>query len=202
MTKLKLGPIADDKPVYGLTTGLGAGVDTRLSPDDLAAFQRRVAFARAVGVGDAMPTDEVRAMMFARIAGMTVGRTGVSLAVPLALADALNAGLHPIVPSIGSVGAADLALMKPSAYLVNTSRGPIVDEAALVAALRDGRIAGAALDVYDVEPLPAHHELRTLRTALLLPHIGYVTEENYQVWYGQVVEDIVAWLAGTPVRVL
>jgi len=101
--------VADNKPVYGLTTGLGAGVDTRLSPDDLAAFQRRVAFARAVGVGSEMPADEVRAMMVARIAGMAVGQTGVSLAVPLALADALNAGFHPIVPSIGSVGAADLA---------------------------------------------------------------------------------------------
>lgn len=101
--------IAEDKPVYGLTTGLGAGVDTRLSPDDLAAFQRRVAFARAVGVGGEMPAEEVRAMMVARIAGMSVGQTGVSLAVPQALADALNAGFHPIVPSLGSVGAADLA---------------------------------------------------------------------------------------------
>ena len=101
--------IADDKPVYGLTTGLGAGVDTRLSPDDLAAFQRRVAFARAVGVGEAMPADEVRAMMAARIAGMAVGQTGMSLAVAEALVAALNAGFHPVVPSIGSVGAADLA---------------------------------------------------------------------------------------------
>jgi histidine ammonia-lyase len=101
--------IASDKPVYGLTTGLGAGVDTRLSPDDLAAFQRRVAFARAVGVGGDMPSDEVRAMMVARVASMSVGQTGVSVAVPQALVDALNAGFHPIVPSIGSVGAADLA---------------------------------------------------------------------------------------------
>lgn len=101
--------VSDDRPVYGLTTGLGAGVDTRLSPDDLAAFQRRVAFARAVGVGDAMPTEEVRAMMVARAAGMAVGQTGVSLAVPEALLAALNAGFHPIVPSIGSIGAADLA---------------------------------------------------------------------------------------------
>jgi histidine ammonia-lyase len=101
--------IAGDRPVYGLTTGLGAGVDTRLSPDDLSAFQRRVAFARAVGVGDEMPAEEVRAMMVARIASMSVGRTGVSLPVTQAIADALNAGFHPIVPTIGSVGAADLA---------------------------------------------------------------------------------------------
>ena len=85
--------LTDDVPVYGLTTGLGAGVDTRLAPDDLAAFQRRVAFARAVGVGEAMPVEEVRAMMAARIAGMAVGQTGVSLAVPEALVAALNAGL-------------------------------------------------------------------------------------------------------------
>ena len=98
-----------DVPIYGLTTGLGAGVDTRLAADDLSAFQRRVAFARAVGVGEAMPVDEVRAMMAARLAGMTVGQTGVSLVVPEALAAALNAGFHPVVPSIGSIGAADLA---------------------------------------------------------------------------------------------
>jgi histidine ammonia-lyase len=101
--------IQEDKPVYGLTTGLGAGVDTRLDADDLAAFQRRVAFARAVGVGEAMPVDEVRAMMAARIAAMAVGQTGMSLEVPEALAAALNAGFHPVVPSIGSIGAADLA---------------------------------------------------------------------------------------------
>src|ERR1700748_1390777 len=121
--------IAEDRPVYGLTTGLGAGVDTRLSPDDLAAFQRRVAFARAVGVADAIQTDEVRAMMLARIAGMSVGRTGVSLAVPLALADALNAGLHPIVPSIGSVGAADLAPLAHMALaLLGDGEGEICGE--------------------------------------------------------------------------
>jgi phosphoglycerate dehydrogenase-like enzyme len=100
------------------------------------------------------------------------------------------------------VGAADLALMKPTAYLVNTSRGPIVDEAALIGALQDRRIAGAALDVYDVEPLPRDHPLRSLPNTLLLPHIGYVTTENYRSWFGQVVEDIVAWSDGAPIRVL
>jgi phosphoglycerate dehydrogenase-like enzyme len=104
--------------------------------------------------------------------------------------------------SRGLIGAADLALMKPSAYLVNTSRGPIVDEAALVAALRDGRIAGAALDVYDVEPLPVQHPLRGLRNTLLLPHIGYVTSDSYRFWYAQIVEDILAWTAGQPIRVI
>ena len=104
--------------------------------------------------------------------------------------------------SRGLIGAADLARMKRTAYLVNTSRGPIVDEAALVAALSAERIAGAALDVYDNEPLPADHPLRTLPNVLALPHIGYVTTDQYRTWYGQVVEDIVAWTAGDPVRVL
>lgn len=104
--------------------------------------------------------------------------------------------------SRGLVGAADLALMKPSAYLINTSRGPIVDEAALIEALRAERIAGAGLDVYDIEPLPVHHPLRSTPNTLLLPHIGYVTSDNYRTFYGHAVEDIVAFAAGTPVRVL
>jgi phosphoglycerate dehydrogenase-like enzyme len=104
--------------------------------------------------------------------------------------------------SRGLIGAAEFAAMKASGYLVNTSRGPIVDEAALVDALRTGRIAGAALDVYAVEPLPVDHPLRSLSNTLLLPHIGYVTTDAYRTWYGEVVEDIVAWVEGAPVRVL
>jgi phosphoglycerate dehydrogenase-like enzyme len=104
--------------------------------------------------------------------------------------------------SRGLIGAAELAAMKPTAYLVNTSRGPIIDEPALVAALAERRIAGAALDVYDVEPLPTDHPLRSMPNTLLLPHIGYVTTDNYRTWFGQVVEDIVAWTDGQPVRVL
>jgi phosphoglycerate dehydrogenase-like enzyme len=102
----------------------------------------------------------------------------------------------------GVFGAGDLALMKPTAVLVNTSRGPIVDEQALIAALRDGTIAGAGLDVYDREPLPAGHPLTTLDNVVLLPHIGYASEEGFRSMYGQVVEDIAAWLAGSPVRVI
>ena len=102
----------------------------------------------------------------------------------------------------GLVGAAELARMKPSAILVNTSRGPIVDEAALIAALGERRIAGAALDVYDVEPLPAEHKLRRLPNTLLTPHLGYVTEENYRLGYGDAVENIAAFLDGKPIRVI
>jgi phosphoglycerate dehydrogenase-like enzyme len=104
--------------------------------------------------------------------------------------------------SRGLIGAADLARMKPTAYLINTSRGPIVDEPALLAALRERRIAGAGLDVYDIEPLPVDHPLRSLPNTLLLPHIGYVTTDQYRIWYSQAVEDIVAWTAGDPIRTI
>jgi len=104
--------------------------------------------------------------------------------------------------SAGLVGAAELALMKPSAYLINTSRGPLVDSAAMLAALRSGAIAGAALDVYDVEPLPLSDPLRSAPNVVLTPHLGYVTEETYRVFYGDAAEDIVAFAKGSPVRVL
>lgn len=104
--------------------------------------------------------------------------------------------------SRGLVGARELALMKPTASIVNTSRGPIIDGMALAAALREGRIAGAGLDVYDVEPLPAADALRREPRALLTPHIGYVTRETYNLFFPGTVEAIEAWLAGKPVRVV
>jgi len=100
------------------------------------------------------------------------------------------------------VGKHELALMKPTAMLVNTSRGPIVDEAALVEALRAGTIAGAGLDVFDTEPLPVDHPLRSIPGTVLTGHTGYVMQENYALGYSQAVEDIAAWLAGDPIRVL
>jgi phosphoglycerate dehydrogenase-like enzyme len=102
----------------------------------------------------------------------------------------------------GLVGASDLASMKPTAYLINTSRGPIVDEQALIAALENHTIAGAGLDVYDEEPLPADHALRRVENVVLTPHIGYVTAEKYRVFYGDAVENIQAFLSGRPVRVI
>jgi phosphoglycerate dehydrogenase-like enzyme len=104
--------------------------------------------------------------------------------------------------SRGLVGARELALMRPTAYLINTSRGPIVDEGALLGALTEGRLAGAALDVYDAEPLPAGHPLRTAPRTLLLPHLGYVTRDQYARFYADAVEDILAWEDGAPVRLL
>jgi phosphoglycerate dehydrogenase-like enzyme len=94
----------------------------------------------------------------------------------------------------GSVDAALLASMKPTARLVNTSRGPIVDEAALIEALRTGRIGGAVLDVFDREPLPRDHPFRSLRNVLATPHIGYVSREMYRTFYEDTVTNLVAWL--------
>lgn len=100
------------------------------------------------------------------------------------------------------IGARELALMKPTACLVNTSRSAIVDEAALVKALHDGTIGGAALDVYPVEPLPADHPVRSAPNTVLTPHLGYVTEETYRTFYGQALEAIEAFANGQPIRVL
>jgi phosphoglycerate dehydrogenase-like enzyme len=102
--------------------------------------------------------------------------------------------------SRGLVAQEDLARMKPTAYLVNTSRGPIVDEQALLEILQQRRIAGAAVDVFSVEPLPTNHPFRQLDNIVLTPHLGYVTEEGFRAHYGQMVESIDAWLAGEPLR--
>lgn len=102
----------------------------------------------------------------------------------------------------GLVTARELALIKPGAYLINTSRGPIVEERALIDALTNRKFAGAALDVYDEEPLPADHPLRRLDNVVLTPHLGYVTVENYRLCYGQAVEDIRAFLTGQPIRIV
>jgi phosphoglycerate dehydrogenase-like enzyme len=102
----------------------------------------------------------------------------------------------------GLIGKNELSLMKPCAYLINTSRGPIVDEAALIAALREKRIAGAGLDVFDVEPLPIEHPFRKLDNVVLTPHLGYVAAQNYRAFFAGMVDDIRAFLDGKPVRVL
>ena len=104
--------------------------------------------------------------------------------------------------SRGIAGTAEFARMKKTAYFINTSRGPLIDETALIAALQDGRIAGAALDVFEQEPLPKGHALLTCPRVLLTPHVGYASRENYVGYFREVVEDIEGWLAGKPVRVL
>ncbi|GAA1973589.1 D-2-hydroxyacid dehydrogenase family protein [Kitasatospora viridis] len=129
-------------------------------------------------------------------------RFAPSLADLLAESDYLSVHVNLSERTHHLLGPAELALLKPTAYLVNTSRAAIVDQDALFAALTAGRLAGAALDVYDTEPLPADHPARTTPRLLTTPHLGYVTERNYRTYYTQTVENIAAYLDGKPLRVL
>ncbi|ROM48594.1 hydroxyacid dehydrogenase [Pseudomonas canadensis] len=130
------------------------------------------------------------------------GVTWVSKQALFEQADILTVHLVLSDRSRGLVDAEALSWMKPSARLVNTARGPIVDESALVQALENGRLAGAALDVYAEEPLPVDHPFRRLPNVLATPHVGYVSEQNYRQFYAQMIEDIHAWASGVPIRVL
>ena len=153
----------------------------------------------------------------ARLFGMTViawsrnltqeraaaaGAEAVTLDALLSTADIVS--IHVVLSerTRGLIGARELGLMKPDAYLVNTARGPIVDEAALIDALQQRRIAGAGIDVFEVEPLPQDHPLRRLDNVIATPHVGYITAEQYRLFYGQVVEAILGFARGAPVRVL
>ncbi|WP_405125735.1 D-2-hydroxyacid dehydrogenase family protein [Pseudomonas marginalis] len=130
------------------------------------------------------------------------GATWVSKRELFEQADILTIHLVLSDRSRGLVDAEVLSWMKPTARLVNTARGPIVDEQALVQALTTGRLAGAALDVYAEEPLPVDHPFRHLPNVLATPHVGYVSEQNYRQFYEQMIEDIQAWAKGAPIRVL
>lgn len=136
-----------------------------------------------------------------RAAEVGVGYVGGKDAL-VTLSDVLT--IHVVLSdrSRGMIGKNEIAAMKPTAYLINTSRGPIVDEAALVEALQNQRIGGAGLDVFDQEPLPVDHVLRSLSNTVLSPHLGYVSAESYAVFYHGVVEDILAFLDGKPTRVI
>jgi len=102
----------------------------------------------------------------------------------------------------GLIGAAELQRMRRHAYLINTSRAAIVDQAALIQALEQGWIGGAGLDVFEIEPLPAQHPFRSLPNVLATPHLGYVSQRNYKAYFGEAIEDIQAFLAGAPIRQL
>jgi phosphoglycerate dehydrogenase-like enzyme len=130
------------------------------------------------------------------------GVTAVGKAELFELADVVTVHYKLSERSAGLIGARELSLMKPTAFLVNTSRGPIVDQDALLAALHAGDIAGAALDVYDEEPLPAGHPLRSAPRTVLTPHLGYVTDDGYRIFYTEAVQDVAAFAAGRPVRVI
>ena len=130
------------------------------------------------------------------------GVTAVTKDELFATADVITVHYKLSDRSAGLVGERELGLMKPTAFLVNTSRGPIVDSDALLAVLDSGAIAGAGLDVYDEEPLPGGHPLRTAPRTVLTPHVGYVTDDGYRTFYGDAVEDIAAFAGGRPVRVI
>jgi phosphoglycerate dehydrogenase-like enzyme len=130
------------------------------------------------------------------------GVTWVSKQQLFEQADILTVHLVLSPRSQGLVDAQALGWMKPTALLINTSRGPIVDEQALIDALQHQRLAGAALDVFAQEPLPADHPLRSLPNLLATPHIGYVTQNNYRQFFEHMIEDVLAWHAGTPIRLL
>jgi phosphoglycerate dehydrogenase-like enzyme len=155
------------------TIGRAFGMDVIAWSENLRAADAAALGVRAVGFDELLATSDV-------------------LTVHTRLSDRTR----------GLIGAPQLRAMRPDALLVNTSRGPIVDEAALVAALSSGEIAGAGLDVYDVEPLPVDHPLRRAPNTVLTPHLGYVSSANYRMYYGGAVEAIAAWRAGTPLRVL
>jgi phosphoglycerate dehydrogenase-like enzyme len=135
--------------------------------------------SRALGIGYAATLDEL-----------------------LQRADVISLHLTLTPETKGIIGARELGLMKPGALIVNTSRGPLIDEPALIAALRSGHIGGAALDVFDAEPLPADHAFRRLPNVVATPHLGYVTRETYRTYYQDAADAVAAWLAGTPIRVL
>lgn len=135
-------------------------------------------------------------------AAATVGAQRVEKDELFRLSNVLSIHVRLSERTRGLVTARELALMKPEAYLINTSRGPIVVEADLIAALRAGRIAGAGLDVFDVEPLPADHPFRTMDNVTLTPHLGYVTRETLRAFYGDTLEAVQAFANGAPIRVV
>ena len=130
------------------------------------------------------------------------GAERVSRGELLRRSDVLSLHLVLSESTRGLIGEEEFAAMKRGAVLINTSRGPIVDEPALIRAVSSGIIGGAGLDVYDREPLPAGHRLRSADGIVLLPHVGYVSEDNFRVMYGQVVENIAAFGEGTPIRLI
>jgi phosphoglycerate dehydrogenase-like enzyme len=129
-----------------------------------------------------------------------VGATKVTKVELLRQSDFVSIHVQLSPRTVGLIGTADLALMKPTAYLINTSRGQCVDEDALIAALRERKIAGAGLDVYNIEPLPLEHPFRKLDNVVATPHLGYATMDNYKVFYQGMVANIRAWLDGNPIN--
>lgn len=179
--------------------GVGVGLhDKVLGVLGLGNLGSRVAtVGQAFGMSVIAWSQNLTAERAAQFGATLVGKDEL-----LSRADILTIHLVLSDRTRGLIGARELALMKPTACLINTARGPIVDELALVDALRRGALAGAALDVFDTEPLPLDHPFRRLERTVITPHLGYVTAETYRVFFTHAVEDIRAFLAGQPIRVL
>ncbi len=181
--------------------GWQLGVGTGLSGKTLGLLGLGSLGSRVAKVGQAFGMATIAwSQNLTADAAAAHGVRAVSREELFALSDVLSVHLVLSDRTRGLVGAAELAAMKPTAWLVNTSRGPIVDTDALLDALRAERIGGAAIDVYDTEPLPADHPLRTAPNVLCTPHIGYVTRDLYETFYRDAVEDIAAYQAGAPLR--
>ena len=180
-------------------TSLGAGLEGKvLGVIGLGRLGSKVAaIGRAFGMRLVAWSQNLTADRAAACGAQLVAKEAL-----LAQADVVTIHLRLSARTTGLIRAADLARMKRTAYLVNTSRGPIVEEAALIGALRNGTIAGAALDVFDEEPLPPRHPFLSLENLVLSPHLGYVTRENYGVFYRGAAADVAAFLRGAPERVL
>jgi phosphoglycerate dehydrogenase-like enzyme len=183
----------------GWQVGLGRDVDgTVLGIVGLGRLGSRVAkLGQAFGMATIAWSQNLTAAAAAEVGVRRVDKPELFRS-----ADFISVHLQLSPRTRGLIGAADLDLMKPDAYLINTSRGPIVDEDALIVALRGGRIGGAALDVYEREPLPPDDPLRRVPNLLLTPHIGFVTREAYKVFYADMALGIAAFLAGQPQRVI
>ncbi len=159
--------------------------------------QRMAAYGQAFGMSVIAWSQHLTEDAAAAVGVQRVGKDEL-----FRLSDVLSIHVRLSERTRGLVTARELALMKPEAYLINTSRGPIVGEADLLAALRAGRLAGAGLDVYDTEPLPADHPFRTMENVTVTPHLGYVTRETLTAFYGDTLEAVVAFAEGTPIRVV
>jgi phosphoglycerate dehydrogenase-like enzyme len=198
---LARGIVTEDRAMRDGRWQTGVGVD--LAGRTLGVLGLGRLGGRVAAIGQAFGMDVIAwSQNLTAEAAEEVGVRRVERRELFARADVLTVHVVLSGRTRGLVGAAELAAMKPTAFLVNTSRGPIVDQAALLDALREGRIAGVGIDVYDEEPLPAGHPLLSAPRTVLTPHLGYVTLDSLGAMYRAAVEDVAAFLAGRPIREL
>lgn len=185
------------KGIWG--DGIGSGIEGKvlgvlgLGKKGKRVAQVGLAFGmKVVAWSQNLTSEQASAAGAVRVDKEQLFRTADIITIHLVLSDRTR----------GLISAHEIGLMKPSAYLINTSRGPIIQEKALVDALKENRIAGAGLDVFDTEPLPRDHPFLSLPNTVLTPHVGYIIEESVRTYFTQAKENVEAWLAGKPIRVL